>query len=324
MSNGWRQRANEIASVGQTTITKVQRLFNSVKRGSETEVWVNSSSRSLFAVAARGTAAMQAASNALVSTSRNSGDLAARKITEGGTAALQAASNAVVSTARNTGDLAARKIAEGGTALQAASNAVVSTARNTGDRLVTRPLRAIGRMIRFLFIAVAIILLLILAIFLAIVIYLPGTQTEPVGAMNTPTQVGSLTASAGGPSKIIGCGSHGGPGVRLASGECASWDNLPSTPTASAGSPSKIIGCGSHGGPGVRLASGECASWSNLPSTPTAPVGSTSKITGCGSRGGPGVRLSSGKCASWSNFRRHERTYRVKYSWEHRRHHHRH
>ncbi len=35
--NGWRQRANEVASFGQTTITKVsQRLFDSVKRGSGT------------------------------------------------------------------------------------------------------------------------------------------------------------------------------------------------------------------------------------------------------------------------------------------------
>ena len=147
------------------------------------------------------------------------------------------------------------------------SSAAVSAGAKTNDRLIVRPFRAIGRMIRNVFLGVVIILLLILGI----AILLP----------RSPSTNDTSTASPNvGHSNEGGCGSRGGPGYRLPSGQCASWSSQQN-------SPAPIVSA-----PPVPLVS-----------TPPSFRPSSRAASGCGSRGGPGYRLSNGKCASWTHKR---------------------
>jgi hypothetical protein len=111
----------------------------------------------------------------------------------------------------------ARKVVETGTgALQTASGASVSALHSGSNHLVVQPARAVGRTIRNIFVAAVIIL----ALLLAIVIELPGNSLAP------PSDKSAVSVPLSDKSGVSdGCGSRGGPGYRLASGKCASWND---------------------------------------------------------------------------------------------------
>jgi hypothetical protein len=172
--------------------------------------------------------------------------------------------------ARSWFKAAGRKVVETGTAaLQTASAYSVSARHRANNHLVVQPVRAVDNPKHF------VAAVIILALLLAIVIVLPRTSIVPASdkfAVSEPvSDKPAISVSKSDKLAVSsGCGSHGGPGYRLASGKCAGWDVQRNTPIVPVSDKSAVPvplsesgGCGSHGGPGYRLAGGKCASWND-------------------------------------------------------------
>jgi hypothetical protein len=115
-------------------------------------------------------------------------------------------------------------------------------------------------------------------------------RRESIVPLPPPSPMRSRTSAQKEPPPSVSgdCGSRGGPGYRLASGQCASWDD------EERAARQVVYDRDAHEQAAKTTQRVADASGASMSNTRERTSG------GCGSRGGPGgSRLANGKCPSW-------------------------